>query len=48
MAKTTLNLRMPQEIKAMLEAIAKRQNRSLTNTIEELIIREYEREAEKK
>jgi len=48
MAKTTLNLRITQEVKAMLEAIAKRQNRSLTNTIEELIIREHEKEAEKK
>jgi len=48
MAKITLNLRVTAETKAMLETIAKKEGRSLTNTIERLISREFEKEAETK
>jgi uncharacterized protein (DUF1778 family) len=52
MSKITLNLRVNTETKAMLEGIAKKESRSLTNTVEWLISREYEntlkKEAESK
>lgn len=41
--KATFNIRIEPEVKAMLEELAKREGRSLTNTVEWLIKKEYEK-----
>lgn len=39
--KVTCNIRIDSEVKVMLEELAKKEGRSLTNTIEWLIKREH-------
>jgi len=46
--KTTFNIRIEAEIKVMLEELAKNEGRSLTNTVEWLIKKEYEKMKEGK